>query len=352
MSDNISKTILVKNSRNVNIELLRCIAIFCVLFIHLSSPFFYSNELFENHSKYWLVNNIYYASSRFSVPVFFMVTAHLCLNSNGSYDITKRVKKLFIPFLFWSGVYFYYGDYSGSHGLFDYVKAIIFNKTSTHLWFIPAFIGYVILLPLIKTYFIKSNDSGKPIIGVSILVYVTLIPFSATCLTAMGYDSSFIWGSRQYNVSIAEFIVFPITLYFASKVRELPAFLYFLIFIVSVSIVAYLNVYASYNQEKITELFFNYTSPLVIISSICVFKFFMKTNIKSVILSGFINALGGLSFGIYLSHIMVRNILQHYDLISWSNPAISPIINTVVIFTISAAMIFVIKKIPVIRRVA
>lgn len=352
MSEHIGKTISGKSSRNINVELLRCIAIFCVLFIHLSSPFFYSNELFDSHSKYWFLNNIYYAASRFSVPIFFMVTAYIYFNSNGTYDVIKRVKRLLLPFLFWSGVYFYYGDYSGAHGIFDYIKTVIFSRTSTHLWFIPAFIGYVVLLPLIKSYFIESKYPGKSITGFLIVSYIALIPFLASCLTAVGRDSSFIWGAKQYNVGVADFLVFPILIYFISKSKDLSAYVYIIAYAIFVSLISYLNIKGSYTQGKITELFFNYTSPLVILSSICVFKIFMNVKIKSERLSRFINTLGGLSFGIYLSHIMVRNVLQHYNLISWSNPAISPIVNTVVIFIISAVIIFIMRKIPVLRSVA
>jgi len=337
--------------RNVNVELLRCIAILFVILIHLSSPFFYNKSIFEDHSHYWIINNFYYAFSRFSVPVFFMVTAHIYFKSNGNYNIVKRLNKLIVPLLFWSGVYFYYGDYAGSHGVIEYFKSLIFSRTSTHLWFIPVFIGYIVLLPLMKSYFVDSKDNGKLIVGCSIIFYISIIPFIASCLTAMGYDSSFIWGVKQYNVSIAEFMVFPIVIFFSPLVRDMKSSSYILMFIITCTSIAILNMYSSYAQSLATESFFNYTSPLVILSALCTYKYILSIKINSMKAIKAINMLGSLSFGIYLSHIMVRNILQHYELISWSSPIISPIVNTISIIIISAIIVFIIKKTPYIKAI-
>ncbi|MEN4246992.1 acyltransferase family protein [Serratia marcescens] len=343
---------MANKNRNVNIELVRVISIFFVILIHLSSPFFYNNELFHDKSFYWVINNIFYSFSRFSVPLFFIATAYIYFNSHADYKLSKRLVKVIVPYFIWSVVYFYFGDYAGGHTAIDFISKTVFGNVSTHLWFIPSFIGYIILLPLLKSYFIDSMDADKKLIGLIILFFVIIVPFCIMIVNQHVADAGFLWGIGQFNISLPAFLCFPIGLYFVMK-GEMPSKVISIsIFIVLCLTIGLLNVQSSYSVNEIRETFFSYTSPLVYVSSFLAFFFIMKIDLSGVSckIKQIIITLGSCSFGIYLSHILVRDVLQRYNLIYWGNPALSPVINTIFIFLLSSLLVMIMKRIPVISR--
>lgn len=344
---------MTSKNKNLNIELMRTVSMFAVILIHLSSPFFYNNELFNERSGYWVANNMLYAFSRFSVPLFFMATAYIYFNSGNDYKLRKRLVKVMVPYFAWSVFYFYFSEYTGNHTVIDFIKVTVFGNVSTHLWFIPAFVGYIILLPLIKSYFVDSSSTDKRFIGLSVVLFTVVIPFCITIINIHFVDAGFLWGIGQFNISIPAFLCFPIGLYFVMGHKMPSKVMSLTLFVVICIAIGMLNVYYSYRFNEIREVLFSYTSPLVYISAFLAFFFIMKIDFSNVSekVKTVIAKAGSYSFGVYLSHIMVRDVLQHYNMIYWGNPLLSPILNTVIVFLLSSLLVMGLKKIPIINRV-
>src|SRR5579872_2203437 len=92
------------------IDILRTISILAVIIIHTSTKIiaWSHNDLNSYAFAFWL-NQIF----RFAVPLFFLISGYvleLNYSHNKSYFvyIKKRVNKIFIPYIFWSMVYYFF----------------------------------------------------------------------------------------------------------------------------------------------------------------------------------------------------------------------------------------------------
>jgi surface polysaccharide O-acyltransferase-like enzyme len=103
----------------------------------------------------WWVGNIYDSFIHYCVPVFVMITGALLLPQTITLKsfLQKRVKRIFIPFLFWSVVYIYFtlDDYSNDLTLFFVLKTVtakLLYGASDHLWYIYMIIGLYLFVPI------------------------------------------------------------------------------------------------------------------------------------------------------------------------------------------------------------
>ncbi|HDR2588974.1 TPA: acyltransferase family protein, partial [Enterobacter ludwigii] len=89
-----------KNSPNIN--LLKIVASFMVMLIHVSAVNFPKLGKEE-----WDVSNFYNSFSRVCVPIFFMISGYFLITREESATAfyKKRFTKIIPPLVFWSGVF-------------------------------------------------------------------------------------------------------------------------------------------------------------------------------------------------------------------------------------------------------
>ena len=155
------------NNKFLNIDVIRVISMFCVIFLHCAS-----NRLrVEMDSTGWDIVNILTAFATCGVPMFFMISGALILNSkntlNIGYTLKKRVVRLFIPMVVWSAIAIIIGLYADKDlaittgNLYD--KAVhFFNKpVAVHLWFMYYLIPMYLISPALKA-FVDNADRNIP----------------------------------------------------------------------------------------------------------------------------------------------------------------------------------------------
>jgi hypothetical protein len=64
--------------------------------------------------------------------------------------LKKRISRIFIPYVFWSAVY-YYLVYNNNHGA-NFISSLLKGDASYQLYFIPALLIFYLLFPLIHTF--------------------------------------------------------------------------------------------------------------------------------------------------------------------------------------------------------
>lgn len=141
--------IALSSNKIINIEILRVLAIVSVILIHMSMGHFHDLNLMSQNFSAWVVNNIYHALSRFCVPVFFIIAAYISYNNKSSSSWKDKLIRIGLPYVIWSVVYYYY---QGGSSIIELINKIFTSNPSFHLWFLPPFLGFVILLPAIKKY--------------------------------------------------------------------------------------------------------------------------------------------------------------------------------------------------------
>ena len=128
------------NNRIISFDVLRIIAAFAVVMLHVTSQrldtSFLSNE--------WEIRNVYDSFVRWCVPVFFMISGALFLDHGRKIDVGRLYKKniLHLIFIFfaWS---FIYALYSATVRCYYNISHIILRilEGPVHFWFLKILIG-------------------------------------------------------------------------------------------------------------------------------------------------------------------------------------------------------------------
>lgn len=144
-----------RTQRKIYIDLLRILACFSVIMLHSASQYWY--ELSVTDYK-WIVCNTYDALFRFGVPVFVMISGALFLEREGEVDLKclyrKNILRLVTAYWFWSFLYGLWDCrewFGGKETVWqDYATEFLTGRY--HLWFIPMLVGIYVILPVLKTW--------------------------------------------------------------------------------------------------------------------------------------------------------------------------------------------------------
>lgn len=133
---------------NQAVDVLRIIAIGAVLLIHTTTRTLEKTGNDLVHTPWTLFLN---QAARFAVPMFFMISGFVLeLSYTGQTNyltyLKKRLSKIFIPYVFWSAVYYFFIYKEHSIG---YFPALLTGNASYQLYFIPTLLIFYLIFPLI-----------------------------------------------------------------------------------------------------------------------------------------------------------------------------------------------------------
>lgn len=286
---------------------LRNIATFAVIVLHVTAPFVLQFNKISFAS--WQLANLLDSMLRFSVPVFVMISGAVLLDRNEPLNsfLSKRLKRIFIPFLFWSIVYFIfeYGSHFQTISILNLFQLLI-NKLSKgsyyHLWYVYMILGVYLFIPIIRKW---AQNSTKQELQYFLLLWIITL---------------FI------NTDVAEYIPSIEVLYFSKYLgylvlghyldkyvatKKTSNAIYLLFFALGVALTLVSTNYLSVTENKLNTTYYNYLSPNVCLMAIGIFllgKSCFKTT-NSILIS-----LDKYSYGIYLIHVLVLHYV--YQIIS------------------------------------
>ncbi|MFY0714757.1 acyltransferase family protein [Seonamhaeicola sp. NFXS20] len=290
--------------KKIGIALLRILATFSVIVIHVSAPLvvdFGKIPMFD-----WHVANFFDSISRYSVPIFLMISGALLLNKD--YDLMEFLKKRFVkimlPFLMWSIIYSLLNRYVFKKGSFDIIKIVrdVFYGSEYHLWFIFTLLGVYLTVPILRKWIKQATK--KEILYVLIIWLVTLfltiprmkIYFPKIDLTYFsGFIGYFILG---YYLSLSHFKR-----------------------IVSVSLIVFgvlVTIFGTYHftvkNAKFYFYFYEYLCLNTFMVSSGVFMLFNKLNCVNPKHTNMVTKISQACFGIYLMHPLVLKLFKSIGL--------------------------------------
>lgn len=152
---------MMKN-RIFYIELLRVIACFAVIVLHSI------NNILPNALIYgtatWKLANFINVTTRFAVPIFFMISGYLAFSSTKEYSIKDFLKNKFItlvvPLFIYSLFYYIFLNTSGNFSISDFLFKFISMDVQYHLWFMYTLIGLELLVPVLKKSVQSLDNNG------------------------------------------------------------------------------------------------------------------------------------------------------------------------------------------------
>lgn len=171
MNDSIPKNL---NSRDASADILKAVAIFAVVFIHGSSliPVIPDNYHIRGIDKNFITNIF-----RMCVPVFIFLWAYFSEKSvlkKGKGTVLPRLYQLFIPFFFWSLVYFIYTADFKHLGIGSMIsKHWVGYGWSGQYYFIILF-QLILLFGIIRMISLRLKEYVPAIFLVSVLFYAVL----------------------------------------------------------------------------------------------------------------------------------------------------------------------------------
>ena len=346
--------------RVIYFDILRIAAIFAVVAVHLSAQHWLDVDV---SSRAWFAFNLHCTTGKWSVPIFVMISGALFLGRNISIRtiLKKNVLRIAGVFVFWSALY------ALIDLVFRHVSPLAalsqFITGHYHLWFLYMIVGLYLLIPLLRP--IVQNETLSHYFLLLALVFTFLLPQLALFSSFVSPQLSMV----IKTVSMYTYCYFPLgfTVYFIGGyyLSRRDFSLKEEIVLYSVGILAFLfSIFAPVVHAKAqgapSAVFYNYDSLNVLLTSVPIFVFAKQhLNLSSSREGGdrqtkalaFIRKLSKYSFGVYLVHPMVIELLQHFGIDTFScNAFLSVPLLAIFVFTASTAISALLNRIPIINK--
>lgn len=329
---------------------LRTFSVFAVVILHVAAGFVSgidtSDPMYGNYT--WWAGNIYDSIMRWCVPSFVIISGYFLLNKNESNKIffQKRLRKIFIPLLFWSLFFSFWVILKSivkddvSSGFTTVAKGWILGRPYYHLWYLFMIPFLYIITPVLRLIF--KNASRIEIFMFIILcfslailntIFANIISildvvskeklFTNTFLSYIGY---FCFGGyvAKFNINIKNNLC--LLILFSSWL---------------------VTIFGSYFFTY--SYFYSYLSINTVLASIAIFFLVKNFFNRELGLSNF----SKLSFGIYLIHPVFIDAIT-FSSKSWLLSKVDvylyiPIVGLVV-FLLSYITVLVMSKIVFLRK--
>lgn len=284
------------------LEWLRAISIVAVILIHIVAPTVGTGD---EGSLQWYVAVILNGLSRWTVPVFIMISGALLLakpvKSLKSYYV-KVWWRIGLPLLVFSALYMCWRVFFGvtsPEGAFNF---LISGIPYYHLHFMFIIIGLQLLHPFLQklSYLPVKRLAGIASVSMAVMVGVTLL------VAYTGYD-------LYYHSRWIPFVGYYITGYLIYRYQwynfiSLPVMTALFLLVSAVTSVLY--IYASIQGvPRIPGLIIDTNMPLVMLASFLIFSIGLRMTLppgRAVWL-----AIAGASYGIYLLHPFVLDMIRY-----------------------------------------
>ena len=325
-------------------DFVRAVAIVLVIVIHVVCP--YMNDF--SHSNFWNIANFIESAARPCVPLFFMLTGYLLLDSRSDESLSafykKRFSRILIPFFFWAAVYFGWRH-------FYHQEPMHLSKMLHELYSGPIFYHFGFMFALISIYlvapFIRLIVRG---LSFTNLLWLLALWFVGQTLPAASIK--FFHAGFTYSVEVVtRYSGYFIAGYCFSRIRPTPAQTALLCL---ATVAAYAStVYGTAilnegSKGPLDEFFYDYFSPNVIAASISSFILLLNLGHRlesaNKLFKLTITTVGSTTLGIYLMQSLVIEAVN----IPWQglNPALYTPAVTLYVLVICVFVCAGVSKIP------
>jgi len=342
--------------RSLNFILISSVMLLVLLSV---SNYYCSSFLIIDEVSY-LVASIFNSLAIVAVPLIFMVSGAILIDK--TFDLKKyyrNILNIIIIILIWTILYsiwnyLYIGTDSNIwllpiEGLYKPVK--------DHLGLLYIFFGLYLILPFIQVL-VKNMNYELENLFLKLWLFFTGTVYLITVILKL----SSIEANIIYNIPLfqgAQYLGYFIVGYIIYKnMREKGHFpdynKYFGVCYLLGTVITIVGTYAiSINQNKYCDQLFSSESLFVIMSSISLFILVInnqKQLFKSNKFSRLIRRMAPYSLGIYLIHMFFVDVIVKIELATLLESYIAVPICFIAIYLLSLLIVFLIKKIPLIKK--
>lgn len=293
------------------IDFIRMFAILSVIAIHVNA--ITRDGLIATNKIYYFFFTFLDSLTRAGVPLFLMLTGYFVLSSKKeeSYKLflKNKMPKLVIPFFIFSLAYYTYRiiDNSVNASILDFFVRFLNNDIYYHLWYMYVIIMIYILIPYTKK--LVESLKEKELLRLIIITFILGNLF----LTIQQFSQRFGFTLFQ-NFILPNFIIYNNYLllgYYLNKYEFKNKKIIYILGIISLLLMPIAD-YFSINNNVRNDLMLTSTGILPVFYTLMIYYLikenYHKLNINSRV-KGIIVNFSQLSLYIYLSHVLIMNII-------------------------------------------
>lgn len=337
-------------------DCLRIIAALFVVVLHTSTSHFGEVNVY---SLEWKMFNLYDGLSRWTVPMFIMMSGALFLGRPVSIEKLwkKNILRIAVAFVVWSGLYVleYQWCHGATHPLDGAAAVKYLVQGHFHLWFLQMLMGVYAMIPLLEPV-VRSEKLLKYFMGLAFLLSVLLptlnngIKYFALPVTqgALAVKGSF---GLSFGYLFYFVLGYCLTVWDTDRFRVPIYVLGVLGFAVTIGLTDFLSVRAGVSDFT----FYDYNYLNVLCQTVCMFqlgkdllgKLRYSDTVERLILTA-----SKCSFGVYLIHPFALDFLEKVlglHTLSFTSVLSVPVVAAAA-FGMSYALSYVLNKIPVLNK--
>lgn len=353
----------------INADLIRIGALFAVVGIHLLTPIYARPDFFGG--SFWWLTFLLNSLFRASVPLFVMLSGYLLLGKETSLrqNAERTLNRIVVPFLAFYVINFFYNAWAATarQSVFDY--SVFFHNLSknsyTYLYFLIILAFLYALVPLFRQVFIAQNKR--------LTLYVIVFFFANAIVATVARFTSLREGDvfHTYTTWMLWVGYFLAGYWIRQHQGELGKYQRWLVaaLLVGLSLTVSMG-YWSWSQhwQGNDALFIggvtypeDYLSVGVILVAASAFVLMIRTRLTERLVGNetmvkLIKWLAEVSFGVYLVHPIVIDVLNKFFGVTADNPAMPNImvyvaINTILTFGISILLASLLNTTPMLRKI-
>jgi len=342
-------------------DLMRIYASIAVVILHTSAWVLYFQQ--KNSWERWSFNSLLSSACRWSVPVFVILSGAIFLSSAKNEPVKKflatRLKRVGIPLVFWSIIYFIY-IHTAKHIPFSLkydLTLFLKGQPYYHLYFIFVIIGLYIITPALKSILNNLSDKKQKYLVILVL-----------CITSLAVMVNKYFNLKTIN-AFTFFIPF-IGYYLAGfslkniHIRKSALILVWMVFISAAIIISFeyelLSLIPGIRNPRGFDLFYVYCNPAVIIMSICAYliisngcltrRIIKQENLQ---IKRAFRTIARATFGIYLIHPLILEYTCVFYYQNFQAP-LPPLMDvpflSFLVLIISFIFVFLIMKAPYLKN--
>ncbi len=320
----------LKSTRNVSLDILRIVSCLGVIAIHASGSVF-QHEWTQTGTLQWALCEGVDSISRWSVPVFAMLSGYIFLNPNKPLPISKLffkyILRLIIALVFWSAFY----------AFSFHVSCYPFGIQEGHFWYVEMCIGLYLALPILR--------------GITVNYYL----LSYFCWVWLGCKIYFFIGNfvplpfDMPYIMFTDYVGYAMWAYYLSLQKRTRS----LNILMSLQIISciFITVLEKVISKNPDSCFGGYNSITTIGTSIGLFYIFCHLTPRfSNKVNKIIQFCAECTFGVYLIHmwLLIQFIFRVHRFIA--SPIVVVLINIFIVFIVGIFITAIIKKIPILKK--
>lgn len=295
---------LTQNQRNYGIDLLRILAMYMVVVLHVLG----CGGILENCERFSL--NYYVAwfletSAYCAVDVFAMITGYVMINTKFS---GFKMIPLWLTVFFYSSIITILFKFVPSLSLlhevsfFELIKGIFFPVVSRQYWYFTSYFGMYFFIPFINKLLHSLEKNEHRNLCLTIIAIFSILPVLGlkrvdSFNTGWGYTT--LWLTCLYIFG-AYFNMYPV------QITKKKCFVLYLASIFCAWFAKFMShvlIKVIFSQDKELDLFIDYTSIFIILSGVALLLLFSQIEVKNLKFQKIIVFVGGLAFSVYIIHV-------------------------------------------------